>query len=68
MYKLNNVTSRVNNIYCSTQDLVPKLCMHGYLLNKNLWVKFQILPASKTIYNNIVLLFKNKIKDIATQF
>ena len=55
MHKQNNVTARVNNIYCSTQDLVPKLCMHGYLLNKNLWVKFQILPASKTIYNNIVL-------------
>ena len=68
MYKQNNVTARVNNIYCSTQDLVPKLCMHGYLLNNKIWVKFQILPASKTIYNNIVLLFKTKIKDIATQF
>ena len=68
MYKLNNVTSRVNNIYCSTRDLVPTLRMHGYLLNSKLRVKFQIFPTSTTIYNNIVLLFKTKINDIATQF
>ena len=68
MHKQNNVTARVNNIYCSTQNLVPKLCMYGYLLNKNLWYKFQIFPAGKAIYNNIVLLFKTKMKYVATQF
>ena len=68
MYKQNKVTSRVNSIDCYTQDLVPKLCMDGYLLNSKLRVKFQIFPTSTTIYNNIVLLFKTKIKDIATQF
>ena len=68
MYKQNNVTARVNNIYCPSQDLVPKLSMRGYLLNNKLWYKFQIFPAGKAIYNNIVLLFKTKINDIATQF
>ena len=68
IHKQIHVTERVNNIYCSTQDLVPKLFMRGYLLNNKIWYKFQIFRASTTIHNNIVLLFKTKIKDIATQF
>ena len=61
MHKQNNVTARVNNIYCSTQDLVPKLCMLGYLLHNKVWVKFQIFLATTTISHNMVPLLKTKM-------